>query len=256
MEFQDRDKLILENIYKFQCLTSAQISRLFSMNIKITQRRLRKLCNSGFIEKTPIPSTKQGNTPYLYYLGSEAAALFNVAASKPRFNFQMTHQQKNSDLLIDSILYLKSTELEFEVMPEHLIRTGKHDKILIPDGALMLGKNDKKALFFIENCLGTEIIKSPTHNADIESKIIRYADMFKNDDTKFYKNYFSYQFKRFRVLFITNTAQRLDAISKIVKEHDKQGFILMTTLPDFNKKGICNKIWYVPVSNRFEQSII
>ena len=257
MRIQERDKKILEYIYTFQCLNSNQNAKLFfNKSLKLTQRRLRILCKAGYLQKVPIPSIKPGKSPYLYYLGNESASLLNVPVSKPRFTLQLTHQQKNTDIMIEIILSFKSANIQCEVLPEHLIRISKEENILIPDGSFVLIKKNKHALFFLENCSGTEIIKSPSLNKDIEAKIINYVEMFKNNNIQFYETYFGCSFNRFRMLFIANNAQRLSAISNIVKDNDSSGFIWLTTLSQFMKHGVDGNIWYVPVHDKINLSII
>ena len=120
----------------------------------------------------------------------------------------------------------------------------------------MLTKDTKNALFLLENCSGTEIIKSPTLNQDIETKIIKYVELFKNDETQFYEKYFGCSFKRFRLLFVANNAQRLSSISNIVKDNDSSGFIWLATLNQFMKHGVDGNIWYVPTHDKINLSII
>jgi len=257
MRIQERDKKILEYVYSFQCGNSSQIAKLFfNKSIKLTQRRLRILCKAGYLQKMPIPSIKPGKSPYLYYLGNHGASLLNAPISKPRFTLQLTHQQKNTDLMIEIILSFISTNVQCDVLSEHLIRISKEGNTLIPDGSFVLTKNNKHALFFLENCSGTEIIKSPSLNKDIESKIINYVEMFKDNDIQFYEDCFSCSFNRFRMLFIANNAQRLSAISNIVKDNDSSGFIWLTTLNQFMKHGVDGNIWYVPVHGKVNLSII
>lgn len=256
MLITDRDKVLLKTVTNFQCMTTLQISRCFGMNIKVCQRRLRILYKAGYLQKTLVPSIKPGKSPYLYYLGNESASLLNAPISKPRFTLQLTHQQKNTDIMIEIILSFKSANIQCEVLPEHIIRITNHNTEIIPDGAFMLTKDTKNALFLLENCSGTEIIKSPTLNQDIETKIIKYVELFKNDDIQFYENYFGCSFKRFRMLFISNNAQRLSSISNIVKDNDSNGFIWLTTLNQFMKHGVDGKIWYVPAHGEVDVSII
>ncbi len=256
MRLVERDIELFKQLYLFGCMTTFQIARLFGMHIKICQRRLRKLKRVGYLESRPIPSTKPGKSQNLFYLGFEAASLLNTQAVKPRFTLQLSHQQKNTDLLIEIIHSFNESEIKCEILPEHLMRTANHGVEIIPDGSFMLEKDAKKALFLVENCAGTEIIISPTLNSDIETKIIKYADLFEDNNLEFYKEYFGNSLNRFRLLYITNSKSRLSAISSIVIEHDKHGFIWLTTLPEFLKSGILGNIWQSPSLRKNNLSII
>lgn len=254
MRIQERDREILKDISMFQCLTSYQTARLYNMNLKVCQRRLRKLCKNDYLRKLPIPSIKSGRSPYLYYLGEKGASLFNISTSKPRLTLQLSHQIKNTDIIVDVKCSFKNTNIYCDILPEHLIR--KEQLELIPDCALKISRNNKNALFLLEICQGTETAKSLSLNEDIESKICRYADFFEQNYMQFYENYFGCKFKRFRLLFIANSNQRLTSIKRIIAEHDSYGFVLISTIKELKVNGILGKIWHVPALNHPNISII
>jgi hypothetical protein len=257
MQITKRDIKIFELLYLFQCLQVLQIAKLFRMNIKVCQRRLRKLCISGYLQKRIVPSTMPGASPLLYYLGAHGASLLGVAISTPRFTRQLSHQQKSSDIMIDMFLaFQEAGDIEFRLLPEHIIRISNQHNGVIPDGSFTLQKGDKCALYLIENCSGTEIIQSPSYNEDIESKIVRYSEIFKNNEIQYYSNYYEYTFNRFRLLYINNSEKRLESISKIVAEHDKHGFILLTTLQKLKQHGVDASIWFVPATGELNQKIV
>lgn len=254
MKLQDRDKDILKEVFRFMCLTSYQIAELFDMNIKITQRRLRVLVFGDYLRKMLIPTTQSGRSPYLYYPGKAAEELFEIQGYKPRLTRQLSHQQKNTDLLIHLKKSADKAGIKCSLLPEHLIRISGQS--LIPDGAFVLSRSGKSALFFIENCAGTEIIKSANFNEDIENKLIKYSEIFQNNEISFYCKFFEYNFQRFRLLYITNSGKRLESISQIVKKHDSFGFIYMATKSAFMKNGIFDPIWSIPAKDEISASII
>lgn len=252
-----RDIKIFELLYLFQCLQVNQIAKLFRMNLKNTQRRLRMLYASGYLQKRIVPSTSPGASFLIYYLGINGASLLCVPISTPRFTRQLSHQQKNTDIMIDIFLsFQEADDIKFRLLPEHIIRTANQHNGIIPDGSFSLMRDEKSALFLIENCSGTEIVRSPTYNEDIESKICRYVDIFENNTIEFYSNYFECKFNRFRLLYITNSEKRLETISKIVAEHDTHGFILLTTLPKLKKHGVDSSIWFVPATGELNHKIL
>ena len=246
MRLMERDREILKYVYQFRCLTTEQIANLFSLNIKVCQRRLRVLCKAGYLDKRLIPSTK--TCPNLFYLGKEGLFLLKVRALRPRFGLLFSHQQKNSDLLIRVFNASRDFFVKCEILPEHLIKKAELD--VIPDGAFCLAKNKKNALFLIENdSTETEITKSSLYHMDIETKIMRYIDLFRNNDIEFYNNYFKCKFQRFRVLVIVSTSKRFKAINSLVKEYDEHGFIWITDLKQFNENP-CGNIWHAPGVNK------
>lgn len=256
VRLQERDKLILNYIYKFQCLQISQVAKLADIRcIKVCQRRIRKLIKSNYLSKIDIPTTL-GKSPYLLYLTEQSGSLFNVQVSKPRLTLTLSHQNNNTDLLIQIILEFRNSGIECEVLPEHLIRQAENE--IIPDGAFILRKNNKLALFLMENCAGTMPVRSKNFFEDIELKITRYSEeLFKPNAVGFYEDYFqAAPLNRFRLLFIVNSNQRLAAISKIVKQYDEHGFIWLTVIKDFIKQGFTGNIWQVPANNQSNLAIL
>lgn len=258
MIIQTRDIRILEEVNRFGCLTTAQISALFCLHLKVSQRRLRKLLQKDYLRKVSVPTIKSGRSPYLFYLGSKGAELLDSAINKPRLTLSLSHQIKNSDILIRILLDLKDSCFECEVMPEHLIRMANSQAEIIQDGAFVLRDKEsgKSCLFFLENCSGTIAVKSPTYNSDIESRFLSYVEVFTDNDIALFENFFCCSFNRFRLLYITNNAQRLSALYRIISEHDKWGFIWLASLNDINKKGIAGNIWNVAAHNKSNLSIL
>ena len=252
----DRDFEIFNMLKLFGCLNTSQIVKYFDLNIKVMQRRLRKLSSVGYLRSLPIPSTKPGRSQNLYYLGQKASELVETNDYKPRLNYRLSHQLQNSDILLEIVHSLKETDLKYKVLPEHSIRATYHDTEIIPDCAFTISREEKHALFYIENCAGTEILSSPTLNNDIESKFIKYVEIFKSSEIGYYENFFENSFNRFRLLFIANSYQRMQAISELVKEHDCHGFIWLTHLTEFQKKGVLGNIWQIPALGKFNLSIV
>jgi hypothetical protein len=253
MELTERDKSILKDIVKFGFMTTYQVSMLYEWHLKICQRRLRMFVKHGYLKSIPIPAARQGGLYKLFYPGKKSEEIFNIQSSKPRLNWKTTHAIKNIDILIQAVLVCKKINLECNLLPEHIMRQSGQN--IIPDGVFNLRRNGKSALFFIENDSGTEIIKSTSfNNEDLENKIIRYIELFEENKVAYYNQFFSQQFNRFRVLFITNDINRLLSISTLLTD-PKHHFIWLTTLPEFNKNPLGN-IWSVPAINEYNLSII
>lgn len=248
-----RDIKILKAVHDFGFLTCLQIATLLEMHLKICQRRLRVLVSSGYLKTVSIPTVTAGRSPNLFYLGRQAEALLDARSACPRLERKTSHAMKNADIMIDAALSCREQGVECTMLPEHMIRVSGLD--VIPDGAFMLTRRDKNALFLIENCAGTEIIRSPTFNQDIETKIIRYTEIFEKNDVGFYEDYFDTDLRRFRLLYITNNSRRLETISRIVLEHDIHGFVWLTTIGEL-KRGVLEKIWCRPAVEEFNVSII
>ena len=257
MRLTDRDEQIIRFVIMYGCLTTAQIANLFCMGIKNTQRRLRKLVQAGgYLRRVSLPVLSKGGNPSLFYLGEQGSQLTNTPSYKPRLTLGLSHQLKNTDLLIQIILsFRNSPVVECHVMPEHLIKIAGQE--IIPDGAFLLKKQNKSALFFIENDSGTEVAQSPTFNQDIDAKFSGYVEMFRqNNNIQLYNDFFDCELNRFRVLFITSSPRRLTSIYSIASDKDPYGFIWLTTMTEFKRRGIAANIFQVPGLSKSNLSII
>ncbi len=251
-----RDIEIIEKAGLFCGLTSSQIASMFGMNIKVCQRRLRKLVKADYLRAMSLPVLTQGRSPSLFYPGKAAESILKVPYSKPRLSPKLTHQQNNTEILVKIMDGLKDTDIRCEIMPEHVIRTFSEKYDVIPDGAIMLERMGKRALFLFENCEGTESVKSKLHE-DIQHKFARYLETYEADDTNHYEEYFKAKFKRFRLLFIANSKNRMASISKLAAQiDDEYGFIWLTTIEQLVSEGIRGNIWNIPSKGITGKAII
>ena len=226
------------------------------MHPKVCQKRLRILVNADYLRSVNIPRINGGRCQKLFYLGDLGASFLGVTSSKPRFTLQLSHQNKNTDLMVNIIASFKSKEdTHCHEISEHMIRSSGQQ--IIPDGVFMLRKNNKTALFCLENDCGTEVVRSPTYSCeDIENKCLRYLEQFESDNNmKLYENYFSETFKRFRVLFICNDIRRLKAISNLLTD-ERYHFIWLTTISELYREKIYGDIWHVQSLSKSNLSII
>lgn len=253
MKITGRDKAIIKKVAMYQCLTTSQVQRLYFDGLKNCQRRLRLLAKAGFLSFIPVPSVKPGKPENLYYLGNKGSELLNFPASKPRFTRGLTHQQKNTDLLIDIELAFRQTDIDCKIMPEHLIRIAGNQQI-IPDGVIMLTRNNS-VLFMLENDCSTEPLRSSQHN-DLEAKLASYFTLFTDNNVVLYNRFFHKSFNRFRLLLVADNNTRFKAVSELVVSYDKHNFMFLTTLAKFKKYGITGNIWNLPAQDKSELSII
>jgi hypothetical protein len=242
MRLTERDKHILEHVLLYGCLTCEQIRKVAGMQLKNCQRRLRKLCSQDYLRKVPLPTTTAGKAPFLYYGGEAAAALFETTVSKPRLTIRLSHQLRNTDLLIT--MQQSAAPYTCTVLPEHQIRTEKGLPI-IPDGACSLSNGEKSLLFMVECDDGTEIVRSPSFHEDVENKCLRYLDMFKGNKVGLYERYFGTGFLRFRTLFVVADPRRIGGLFSILNEK-RFRFIWVTTKTQLRRKGMLAPIWTVP----------
>lgn len=115
-----------------------------------------------------------------------------------------------------------------------------------PDCVFTLyNKSDKiKLLFFAEIDMATETLVSKDRTIiDISSKIKNYQIYFFKNLYKRYENLFKSEFHGFRLLFLCNDQQRMNALCKLVKEMPPCNFIWITTQSRMFEKGLGDTIW-------------
>lgn len=103
---------------------------------------------------------------------------------------------------------------------------------------------DKTLLFFLEIDLGTETLASPQRElTDIRQKILNYGMCFDLQTYKRYEKLWDCQLNGFRLLFITDSLVRLNALSSLVQEMPPSDFIWLTEHARMFKDGISGEIW-------------
>jgi len=254
MRLVKRDIKIIKDLACFGFILTSQAAKLYGMNLKVAQRRLRKLCSADYLRKINLATTKQGRSPSLYYLGEKGASYLGIAVSKPRQTLATTHSiANNSHLISVSRAFVNHDDITCKLLPEHLMRQTQQE--IIPDGAFSLSRVEKSALFLFENCAGTEIIKSPSCHDDIENKIISYIEMYKENKVEFYNKLLQKEFNHFRILYVTNNQySRFLAIKDLIREHDQEGFIWLAMMKDF-EKDFTGNIWHISTDS-IKHSII
>jgi len=250
---EGRDKQILHYVSLFGFLTSLQLSTLHKTNIKVMQRRLRKMVFDEYLKKIPLPTTTMGACPYIYFLGSRSEQLLKIKSGRPRLNASLSHMIRNVDLMIQAMLSAEQEGLTCEILPEHIMRSENLN--LIPDGAFTLSRNGKKALFMLESDGGTMVLKSDSMYSDIENKFLKYIEMFSGNSVGYYSKCFSYEFNRFRLLYICEDKARLKNILQMA-ENMGMNFIFITTQSLFMAQGLNFPIWDSPSFGKDRKKLI
>jgi hypothetical protein len=117
----------------------------------------------------------------------------------------------------------------------------------IPDGVFSITNKEaekKSLLFFLEVDMGTETIASPSRGPkDLRQKIIRYQDLFTSASYKGYEGVFDSKFNGFRLLFLANSAARLNSLCRLVQEMPPSDFIWLGDQEKMFSQGLSAKIW-------------
>ena len=116
----------------------------------------------------------------------------------------------------------------------------------IPDGVFSITNEEisKTLLFFLEVDMGTEIFASMDRGPKgIRQKILNFQALFHSSHYKRYERIFDSKLNGFRLLFLTNTASRLTALSRLVKEMPPSDFIWLTDQESMFTHGVSAEIW-------------
>ncbi len=237
LRLTDRDRSILRDVWLFRYATTEQLARLHFSNLKVAQRRLRKLADGGLLDRfSPRESSKAGFHPWWYRLGRPGARALSVDVGlpvdhllppkrSPQSNQFLDHHREVNDFRVWLRRAVSATEGRFRCrfVPEYsevedvvnpvAVRTNS-GKTVNPDGAFCLERVDgRSALFLLEVDRGTEPLEG-RHPNSIIRKLGGYRSMFDEEADGHYADMFGKPFRGFRVLFVVPDSKRGEAIRK------------------------------------------
>jgi len=115
----------------------------------------------------------------------------------------------------------------------------------IPDGVFSIRheQQNKRLLFFLEADLCTESIVSAQNPVNISQKIRSYRSYFQTKGYKRYEKMWMEDLDGFRVLFLTNTPQRKEAICGFLRTNSSLNFVWITDKEQMFRHGVSANIW-------------
>ena len=118
----------------------------------------------------------------------------------------------------------------------------------IPDGVftISVGEQDRRRslLFFSGGVdMGTEPLTSSGSGRDLRQKILNYQAYFRTGRYKRYEEFWNYQFKGFRLLFLANTGGRMASICRLVQGMPPSDFIWVSDQDRMFAQGLGDNIW-------------
>jgi len=125
------------------------------------------------------------------------------------------------------------------------IRGDGDDDGFIPDGVFSIRneQQNKRLLFFLEADRSTESIESVQNPVSISQKIRSYRSYFQTKGYKRYEKMWMEDLNGFRVLFLTNTPQRKEAICRFLRTNPSLNFIWITDKEQMFRHGVSARIW-------------
>lgn len=246
-ELLPRDLGILEDLEEYRYLSTAQIARLRFGNLKLAQRRMRRLISLGKVIRVPRTGLARVGFRDSFFALAPSVALPADAASAetkpgplaaPTRGFGIRYAEHHR-LLTDVRIWLReaasatrgSVLCRFLPAYAEIRRDGRRVRVaavdlgppeglLVPDGVFELRTSQvRAALFFLEVDRGTEPL-SGKHPSSILNKLTAYRRLY---DGRFFDRYcelFEHEYSGFRVLFVAPDDDRATRILEVAAKAD------------------------------------
>jgi len=271
------DLTILSFIAEFKYLTIKQISILCQRSIPVIRRRLRDLSEKHLISRIERAFGEGvGRKEHVMIISNKG---LKILKDKGILSIHATYITDKTfglvfvehDLLVNwFLIYLIQIQRINQRFKVFLLTTSSHHLTqgdfnnpltmeqfangeksgesypMIPDGVFTVTdkKSKKTPLFFLEVDMGTETLVSPTLNpGDIKQKIYNYQALFEHETYKRYNNITNCKFNGFRLLFLTNTLNRMKSICHLVQSMPPSNFIWVTNQQRVFMNGAAAEIW-------------
>ena len=267
----------LSDMAEYRVLTTAQITALRFLRKRATLRRLAQLVETGLVSQSPrgLGRTKGRSEKrfMLEWMGFEV--LLERGLLSPKAEFRQASAENiqcvDHELLVgwfrihllEIERVLSRVSVDF-VLPrsvfvqENVARlfplridesvedeAGSYGSI-VPDGVFRTRESEqnKSLLFFLEVDLGTEPLASPGRNAnDLRQKVLNYRALILSDRSPPFDRVWNCSFGGFRLPFLTNTAERMGDLCRLVREMPPSNFIWIADQQRMFSRGLADTIW-------------
>ncbi len=260
-----RDEMILKDVWLYRYLQTRQIARLhFGGNIKIAQRRMRKLYEAGMVRRFRSDAAlRAGFRTWVYRLARRGAEVLSGILGEPARDLMpptrppnsMRHLDHHRDLT-DFRIWLREGcvasdgRFGYKFIPGYEeIRGGgaRRRRIalnlpeirtsLIPDGAFTLDSEDgRSALFLLEIDRGTEPLTG-RHPSSIEKKFFSYNQAFDGFAERLYERLFESEFRGFRILCLVPDEKRRAGFLRLAEMTDVKPLVWVGLSPLVESPG-------------------
>jgi hypothetical protein len=263
MRLTDRDKRIVEAVYRMRFLTSEQIKYWLFEEGSMTacRRRLSFLFHNGYLADANKPkSAGHGSSKRIYCLAKKGAALISHLYGEQEAkqikwsekqnkveHFFIEHTLAINDIWIAFSKAVVATDnYDLDWFKESEVKSWK-EKVddpensgktlaITPDAFVNLTGNNKKANYFLEVDRATE------SNRRWRDKVRGYVEYVYS--RKYYNKFKS---ESLRILTITTSPERLANLIKTTKSIENADFFLFTTFEQVkNNNVLFGNIWQDP----------
>jgi len=274
---QEKFSAILLSLAEYQCLSIPQLAALHFSSLQTARTARNKLDQAGLVDtihsgygkgkgrpgillslsrsgiERLIMETRLQNSIKPEILSCPGKAfiehqlLLNWVCIHVRKLEEFSADLKSHFFLANSHLLSSTTRRLPDIKETFQTRYHRTDPIsFIPDGVFCIESIEqrKALLFFVEIDMGTETILSKKEDPnDFSLKIQNYRAYFRSKKYKRYEHWRGCKFNGFRLLVVTNTDARMEALCRLVQVSQSSDFIWLTSKPFLFNQGISDKIW-------------
>ena len=270
------DIQLLSWIAEYKFLTAKQLGSLSQRSRQVISRRKRNLESKNFVAiQERAFGDGPGHPESIIFLTKKGLKLLkdeDILSNHARYVTNATKDPifVSHDLLVNwFFIHLIQVERENPslstqhlTISSHNLNKGNADKplllerfsidqssenhFMIPDGVFIITniESEKSLLFFLEVDMGTEtLVNSKGKPTDVRQKIINYQALFRTGQYKRYEKIFKAKLNGFRLLFLSNTPARLNALCRLVREMPPTDFVWLADQDQMFSNGLSAEIW-------------
>lgn len=268
------DILFLKLLAEYRVLTFNQIAAIYNISPRAARKKAKTIFSEKLISIMPMNFGQgKGRPENLITISSAgvsalyASKTLDEKVSLERILFR-DYQRIEHELLVNwfriHLMHIEKQAPELSVdfispmtpflqlrkdgspLISDIVTIGGQDRTFVPDGVFSIAhKNQqKRLLFFLEVDMGTESIISSNGKTDtISQKVLNYSSYHASGGYKRYQRKWDCALNGFRVLFVTNTPQQKETISRFLRESRSNDFVWVTDQKQIFQHGLGANIW-------------
>lgn len=225
-----RDSEMQVSCERFGGASPGQLAALHSMHPKIVERRVREMIRSGLLTRLPATSGSTGRPGSLLVPSTTALRALGRPTSGARSDslVNVAHRVASNDVLIAMIVAARSSGLGTQYLTEAECRRSIV-AAPCPDGAVLLAREGRASLVYVECDLGTEVVIGTKNRASIASKLAAYSSLHASGTFPL-PDGVSSELHGFRCLFAVKGSKRVEHILHAAAASARPEIFWVTTL--------------------------
>ena len=249
LSITSRDLRLLQDIWQYRYLTSAHVARLHFSHPKLAQRRLRTLTTAGLLQRfAPSEARRAGFQTWWYALSRQGARLVIETEGLPLAEVLPPTRMPRTlgflahyALVTDFRLWLaeacaSTPEFALRYLPGDAPRgVGQRaalplsgGRVVLPDGAFLLSKGERHALFVLEADRATEPLTGK-HPSSLTRKLLAYREAYDMRAEAHLASLFHAPVRGFRILCLVPEEERQRRLVDLAAQLDLAPIVWVTT---------------------------